>query len=288
MGDVAITDDLNSRVGKQQEAHFNIDTDSNNADITKPVLVTARNSYDSQVNAHGRNQIQIITNHDMLLTNGRICGDMAGNLTCCQYNASSVVDVLIAQRDLILLINYYKVLPFDWYSDHAVISACFAVTVNTAVAVPDGWEKVCNCFQNWNEDTKDIFLNKPSDPVVANKLNTFCETFFSCGNAAAEQLTVIMGGVIKSVFRRDRRKRPKLTNRKIPYNYLLQIAKRTFKKYKDQFAKDPENLATEIDTFARNSCLRKLFIKLKRIAINIDLIRFLVWSKMIQNHSGKM
>ena len=40
MGDVAIIGDLNSRVGKQQEAHFNIDTDSNNADITKPVLVT--------------------------------------------------------------------------------------------------------------------------------------------------------------------------------------------------------------------------------------------------------
>ena len=203
-------------------------------------------------------------------------------------NASSVVDVLIAQRDLIPLINYFKVLPFDWYSDHAVISACFAVTVNTAVAVPDGCEKVCNCFQNWNEDTKDIFLKKLSNPVVANKLNTFCETNFSGGNAAAEQFTVIMGGVIKSVFRRDRQKRPKLTNRKIPYNYLLQIAKRTFKKYKDQFAKDPENLAAEIDTFARNSCLRKLFIKLKRIAINIDLIRFLVWSKMIQNHSGKM
>ena len=187
MGDVAIIGDLNSRVGKQQEAHFNIDTDSNNADITKPVLVIPRNSYDSQVNAHGRKLLQIMTNHDMLLANGRICGDMAGNLTCCQYNGSSVVDVLIAQRDLIPLINYFKVLPFDWYSDHAVISACFAVTVNTAVTVPDGWEKVCNCFQNWNEDTKDKFLKKLSDPVIANKLNTFCETNFSCGNAAAEQ-----------------------------------------------------------------------------------------------------
>ena len=264
MGDVAIIGDLNSRVGKQQEAHFNIDTDSNNADITKPVLVIPRNSYDSQVNAHGRKLLQIMTNHEMLLANGRICGDMAGNLTCCQYNGSSVVDALIAQRDLIPLINYFKVLPFDWYSDHAVISACFAVTVNTAVAVPDGWEKVCNCFQNWNEDTKDKFLKKLSDPVIANKLNTFCETNFSCGNAAAEQFTVIMGGVIKSVFRRDRRKRPKLTNRKIPYNYQLQIAKRTFKKYKDQFAKDPENLDRR-DRYLREKRLyKKIIYKVKK------------------------
>ena len=180
-----------------------------------------RNSYDSQVYAHGRKLLQIMTNHDMLLADGRICGDMAGNLTCCQYNGSLVVDVPIAQRDLIHLINYFKVLPFDWYSDHAVISARFAVSVNTAVAVPDGWEKVCNCFQNWNEDTKDKFLKKLSDPVIANKLNTFCE-FFSCGNAAAEQFTVIMDGVIKSVFRRDRRKRPKLTNRK----YRITISSR--------------------------------------------------------------
>ena len=140
----------------------------------------------------------------------RICGDMAGNLTCCQYNGSSVVDVLIGQRDLIPLINYLKVLPFDWYSDHAVISACFAVTVNTTVAVPDGWEKVCNCFQNGNEDRKDKFIKKLSDPVIANKLNTFCETNFSCGNAAAEQFTVILDGVVKSVFRRERRKDPNL------------------------------------------------------------------------------
>ena len=116
MGDVAIIGDLNSGVGTHQEVHFNVNTDSNNADITKPVLVIPRNSYDLQVNAHKRKLLQIMTNHGMLFANGRICGDMAGNLTCCQYNCSSVVDVLIAQRDLIPLINYFAVLPFDRYS----------------------------------------------------------------------------------------------------------------------------------------------------------------------------
>ena len=76
--------------------------------------------------------------------------------------------------------------------------------------------------------------------------------------------TVIMGGVIKSVFRRDRRKRPKLTNRKIPYNYQLQIAKRTFKKYKDQFAMDPENLDRR-DRYRREKRLyKKIIYKVKK------------------------
>ena len=137
-----------------------------------------RNSYDSQVNAHGRKLLQIMTNPDMLLPNGRICGDMDENLTCCQYNGNSVVDVLIAQRDLIPLINYFKILPFDSYSDHAVIMACFAVSVNTAVAIPDGWDKMCNCFQNWNEMRTRKINSLRSDPVIANKLNTFCEKKF--------------------------------------------------------------------------------------------------------------
>ena len=67
MGDVAIIGDLNCRVGKQQEVHFNIDTDSNNADITKPVLVIPRNNYDFQVNAHGRKLLQIMTNHNVFV-----------------------------------------------------------------------------------------------------------------------------------------------------------------------------------------------------------------------------
>ena len=98
MGDVAIIGNLNSRVNKHCDRNpFNVDTDSNKADLTKPVPVIPSNSHDFQVNAHGRKRLQIMTNHDMLLTNGRICGDMDGNLTCCQYNGFSVVDVLIVR-----------------------------------------------------------------------------------------------------------------------------------------------------------------------------------------------
>ena len=126
MGDVAIIGNLNSRVDKHCDRNpFNVDTDSNNADLTKPVPVIPRNSHDFQVNAHGRKLLQIMTNHGILLTNGRICGDMDGNLTCCQYNGFSAVDVLIVRWDPIPLINYFKVLLFDWYNDHAEISAGF-------------------------------------------------------------------------------------------------------------------------------------------------------------------
>ena len=51
-----------------------------------------------------------------------------------------------------------------------------------------------------------------------------CQTNFPCSNAAAEQFTEIISGVIKSVFRRNRRKRQKM-NSHIPYDKELQRAK---------------------------------------------------------------
>ena len=101
-------------------------------------------------------------NSGMLFANVRIFGDLTGNYTCCQYNGSSVVDVFNAQRLLLPLISYFKVLPIDWYSNHAVISACIAGEVNRIMHMPAGWKTVYNQFQNWNESTKDLFLKKYS------------------------------------------------------------------------------------------------------------------------------
>ena len=93
--------------------------DTNNADVIKPLPVIPRNSHDFQVNAHGRKLLQIMTNHDMLLANVRISGDMVGNLTCCQYNGSSVVGVLIAQQyDWLIISKYYPsigTMITQWY-----------------------------------------------------------------------------------------------------------------------------------------------------------------------------
>ena len=115
LGGVAVIGDLNSRCGLHQEIiHNDIDIDSRNGNRAQPAYLNLRNNSDLNVSRHGRKLLQIMTNYDMLLSNGRICGDMTGNYTCCQYNGSSVVDVSIAQRQSLPLISYFKVLSFDW------------------------------------------------------------------------------------------------------------------------------------------------------------------------------
>ena len=171
--------------------------------------------------------------------------------------------MFIAQRQLLPLISYFKVLPFDWYSDHAVISDCIAVEVNRIVYMPAGWKTVYNQFQNWNESSKDLFLKKMSDPIISNKLDIFCQTNFPCSNAAAEQFTEIISGAIKSVFRRKRRKMQKI-NRHIPYDKELQIAKRHFKKYKGQLSRDPNNTDRRIRFIRERRLYKKLVYKVKK------------------------
>ena len=123
----SIKKDLNSNTKVLQDVLHqlaeNEDLKNLSDDLSRVEIVAPRNTRDIRVNTHGRKLLQLITNYDMMLANGRICGDMVGNYTCCQRNCCSVVDMLIVQRDLLPIIGYFKVLPFDWYSDHAVISA---------------------------------------------------------------------------------------------------------------------------------------------------------------------
>ena len=84
-------------VGHRQETLVSVDTGGEVPlhSITNKSRVTNRLSEDTVVNSRGRQLLQLMTNHDLLIVNGRVCGDMRGRYTCCQWNGSSVVDMLL-------------------------------------------------------------------------------------------------------------------------------------------------------------------------------------------------
>ena len=132
LGSIAIIGDLNSRIGKKQENICRIKTDGNDFDIFQPSSVPRRVSCDSSTNPRGHQLLYLFTNHDLLIANGRVCGDLSGRYTCCQRNGLSVVDLLILPKDLLNRLNYLKVADFDWYSDHSYISADLSVDISKA------------------------------------------------------------------------------------------------------------------------------------------------------------
>ena len=97
LGNIAVIGDLNARVGHKQETLVSVDTGGEVPlhSITNKSRVTNRLSEDTAVNSRGRQLLQLMTNHDLLIVNGRVCGDMRGRYTCCQWNGSSVVDMLL-------------------------------------------------------------------------------------------------------------------------------------------------------------------------------------------------
>ena len=102
LGEIAIIGDLNSRIENAQEYHIGFDLDCNAADITRSEYVPPRNSRDNHVNSYGRQLLKLLTDYDMLIVNGRVCGDMYGSYTCCQWNGCSVIDMLIVQNNWLL------------------------------------------------------------------------------------------------------------------------------------------------------------------------------------------
>ena len=139
----------------------------------------------------------------MMITNGRVCGDMCGNYTCMQYNGCSLVDVVITGSGLFNRINYLKVFAFDWYSDYAVVSSSWWVDIKLTTDIPNSWQKLVKLFKNWDNDTKQQLLYKISSPEISSRLNELCNTDFHSSHPATRELTCtsILNNVLKSIFR---------------------------------------------------------------------------------------
>ena len=176
-----------------------------------------------------------MTNYDMLVTNGRVCGDLSGNYTCCQRKGSSVVDMFIAQKQIFSMINYFKVGKFDWFSDHTPVTVSLAVSFFDKKAVRLNWQSVTKVFQNWDVTNRSHFKDLLYSDTYQARLDEFTKTNFRDSETAATAFTNILQGIIYKVFPRRRKRgsqyKPRPPSR--PFNHECQIAKRLWKRQND-------------------------------------------------------
>ena len=136
--DVAIIGDLNNRVGTIQERQIGFNMDPNAVvEITTVDYVPPRRSFGKNVNAYCRKLL--LTDNDLMIINGRVWGDLTGIYTCCQRKGCSVVDMLLVQNYLFKIKDYFQIYDFDWYSDHAVISASLSIDIRWTLDMPSDW-----------------------------------------------------------------------------------------------------------------------------------------------------
>ena len=238
-GSVAIIGDLNARIGVKNKSRITLNIDQ---DIPVPGLVSkselpSRNSEDRTVNSRGRKLLNLMTNHDLLLANGRICGDLRGKHTCCQWNGSSVVDMFLAQCDLIPRINYFRVGQFDWMSDHAFISTDVAVDIAKYKDIPSEWKRVNRQMQNWDTESKEKIREILDSPSFKTKLDNFCNMHYVSSSEAAAELTFIIQDTVKRVFpRKIKHHKSRKLKSGAAYSHEVKVAKRIFKQEQSETA----------------------------------------------------
>ena len=144
-------------------------------------------------------QLRLMTNYDMLVTNGRVCGDLSGNYTCCQRKGSSVVDMFIAQKQIFSMINYFKVGKFDWFSDHTPVTVSLAVSLLDKKAVRLNWQSVTKVFKNWDVTNRSHLKDLLYNDTYQARLDELTKTNFRGSETAATAFTNILQDIIYKV-----------------------------------------------------------------------------------------
>lgn len=100
-GSILLLGDFNSRTGKYsdsvcQDGNHIIDNDQSEFSLCP----TDRNSFDNELNNHGKRLLEICRSADLRILNGRVSGDSLGRATFHGRNGISVVDYAICDQYL--------------------------------------------------------------------------------------------------------------------------------------------------------------------------------------------
>ena len=174
-GNIMICGDTNARIGKEIEF---IDNDNDYVSVPSYVscncYVKQKMSEDRVCNSRGRELLDICTSSNLVVLNGRTCGDQGGKYTCFQYNGNSVVDYCIVSELLFNNILYFHVQDhYPLLSDHSLISVrirgrfSYTMSNNTSTMSDIPIEYI------WNEMSRYRYINALSSNEIHTKINQF-------------------------------------------------------------------------------------------------------------------
>ncbi|WP_293137988.1 hypothetical protein, partial [Moritella sp.] len=100
---VILCGDLNARTGGFEDKVLcdSIPGVDSLEDYSLDHLISDRNCLDSNHNSHGSNLIDLSTENNLALLNGRTSGDLFGDFTYINYSGASVIDYFAVSHQLI-------------------------------------------------------------------------------------------------------------------------------------------------------------------------------------------
>ena len=178
-GSILLSGGLNSRTGKypdsvSQEGNNIITNDQSEYALS----FNQRNSFDNELNNHGKRLLEIRRSADLRILNGRVSGDSLGRATFHGRNGTSVVYYAICDQDLFSSVAHFVVKEPSFFSDHSPV----ITWLNTERNVCDKTEAPANdtlkrlprqfCWENDStQKFKDVLQSSSTQILIREFLN---------------------------------------------------------------------------------------------------------------------
>ena len=131
-GSILLMGDFNSRTGKFSDSVCHNGNDFITNDQSASSLnLTRRNSYDNELNNHGKRLLDICKSSDLKILNDRVSGDTLRRATFDERNGVSVIDYAICDQDTLLNVANFVVQQPSSFPDHSSIITW--ININTGM-----------------------------------------------------------------------------------------------------------------------------------------------------------
>ena len=136
-GSLLLMGDFNARTGKYSDS---VCHEGNNIIVNDQSEYSycpiRRNSYDNELNSHGKRLLDICGSADLKILNGRVSGDTLGRATFHGRNGISVVDYAICDQDTLSNVANFVVKQPCSLSDHSSIITWLNINTNISKLEP--------------------------------------------------------------------------------------------------------------------------------------------------------
>ena len=247
--------DFNSRTGKYPDS---ICQDGNNIianDQSEYSLhLTQRNSFDNELNNHGKKLLDICKSTDLRILNGRVNGDSLGRATFHGRNGISVIDYAICDQDLFSNISNFIVKEPSCLSDHSPIITWLNINSESsspaALSKNDHLTRLPKQFF-WENDSLSKFKDVLRSPALQSLIQEFINDDTPINdmndvNTSLEKVENILTTTAKRCLKikiTKKHKRIKSSSNKKWFDKECRFKKHELRKLANKKHRDPLNLS---------------------------------------------
>ena len=190
-GEVILCGDFNARIAKLTGT---IENDTSEflpmPEDYEPDIHNARNSQDLSMNSYCKQFINLVSNNQLYILNGRTLGDFRGQYTSIQPKGCSVIDYFAVSSKIQSSVNFLKVQNLTMYSDHRPLNIelrCPPISLKPSKPLHVEYQKASPRFI-FNETNKTNFIDALCSETATDTLNKLNDSLEKLNQASAPHI----------------------------------------------------------------------------------------------------